>query len=178
TVPERLRMTFESLGPTFVKLGQLLGNRPDMIPESFIEEFKRLQDNVAPLPFEIIRAQVERELGGRLDDHFASFNPNPLASASIGQVHEAKLHTGEEVVIKVQRPDIDKIVKNDMSILTFLANMMEKYLPEVRMISPVQVVEEFSTALNYELDFIVEANTTMRVRENFKDYPRVVIPKV
>lgn len=178
TVPERLRMAFEELGPTFVKLGQLLSNRPDMVPESFIEEFKKLQDNVVPLSFEVVRAQVERELGGKLEDLFKSFNQAPLASASIGQVHEATLISGEEVVIKVQRPDIDKTIKADISVLRFLASMMEKYLPETRIISPVQMVEEFFAVLSYELDFIVEANTAMRVAENFRDWPRVVIPKI
>ncbi|MEW6055447.1 MAG: AarF/UbiB family protein [Bdellovibrionota bacterium] len=178
TIPERLRMAFESLGPTFVKLGQLLSNRPDMVPDAFIEEFKKLQDNVAPLPFDVIRAQVERELGGKLEEHFSSFNEIPLASASIGQVHEANLPSGEEVVVKVQRPDIEKSIKTDVSILRFLAGMVEKYLPELRVLSPVQMVEEFFAVLTYELDFVIEANTTMRVGENFRDNPRVIIPRV
>lgn len=178
TLPERLKLAFEELGPTFVKLGQVLSNRPDMIPETFIEEFAKLQDNVSPLPFEAIRNQIERELGGKLEDHYASFNEVPLASASIGQVHEAKLHSGEEVVVKVQRPEIDKIIRSDISILRFLASVMEKYLPETRVISPVQVVEEFFAVLSYELDFVVEANTTVKVGENFKDNPRLVVPKV
>jgi ubiquinone biosynthesis protein len=178
SVPERLRMAFESLGPTFVKLGQILSNRPDMIPEPFIEEFKKLQDNVAPLPFDQLRAHVEAELGGKLEDHYKLFNEVPLASASIGQVHEATLHTGEEVVVKIQRPEIDKLVQSDISILRFLATMMEKYLPETRIISPVQMVEEFFAVLSYELDFIIEANTTVRVAENFKDNHRIIVPLV
>ncbi len=182
TVPERLRMAFESLGPAFIKLGQLFGNRPDMIPEAFIEEFKKLQDHVAPLPFETIRLQIERELGGKLEDHYSFFNPNPLASASIGQVHEARLKNGgkdaEDVVVKVQRPDIEKIIKTDISILMFLANMVEKYIPELRLIRPTQVIEEFFVMLQYELDFIVEANTTQKVAENFRNHSKVVIPKV
>lgn len=178
TLPERLRMSFESLGPTFVKLGQLLSNRPDMIPDAFIEEFKKLQDNVSPISFESIRIVIEKELGGKLEDHFASFNSVPLASASIGQVHEAILRTGEEVVVKVQRPDIDRLIASDISILRFLASMMEKYLPETRIISPAQIVEEFFAILTYELDFIVEANTTRKIAENLKDNPLIVIPKV
>lgn len=178
TLAERLRMSFESLGPTFVKLGQLLSNRPDMIPDEFIEEFKKLQDHVAPLPFATIASQVERELGGKLADHFSSFNEQPLASASIGQVHEAVLKSGEAVVVKVQRPDIEATIKSDVSILGFLAGLMEKYLPETRIIGPVQVVDEFFRTLTYELDFIVEANTCVRVSENFRDNPRIVIPKI
>ncbi|MBI3555804.1 MAG: AarF/ABC1/UbiB kinase family protein [Deltaproteobacteria bacterium] len=178
TVPERLRMAFEALGPAFVKLGQLLSNRPDMLPDDFIEEFMKLQDKVEPLPFEVIQIQVEKELGGKLTDLFAMFSQQPLASASIGQVHEATLHTGEEVVVKVQRPDIDKTIRADVSILRFLATMMEKYLPETRVVSPVQMVEEFFAVLSYELDFVVEANTTMKVAENFRDNKRVVVPRV
>ncbi|MBI3542312.1 MAG: hypothetical protein HY075_03420, partial [Deltaproteobacteria bacterium] len=131
-----------------------------------------------PLPFDVIRAQVEKELGGKLEDHYAFFSPQPLASASIGQVHEARLQSGDEVVVKVQRPDIDRLVRADVSILRFLAGMMEKYLPEARIISPVQMVEEFFAVLNYELDFVVEANTTMRVAENFRSNTRLVIPRV
>ena len=178
TVPERLRMAMEALGPAFVKLGQLLSNRPDMVPEEFIEEFSKLQDKVEALPFEVIKVQVEKELGGKLTELFASFSHAPLASASIGQVHEATLHTGEEVVVKVQRPDIDKVIRADISILRFLATMMEKYLPETRVVSPVQMVEEFFAVLSYELDFVVEANTTTKVAENFRDNKRVVIPRV
>lgn len=178
TIPERLRTSFEQLGPTFVKLGQLLSNRPDMIPEPFIEEFKKLQDNVAPLPFEVIRAQIEKELGGKISDYFANIQSEPLASASIGQVHQARLLDGTDVVIKVQRPDIETVIKQDVSILSFLAAMMEKYLPETRFLSPTNIVEEFFRTLQYELDFVIEANTMNRFAENSKDNPLVVIPKV
>lgn len=178
TIPERLRMAFEQLGPTFVKLGQLLSNRPDMIPENFIEEFKKLQDNVAPLSFDVIKIQIEKELGGKAGDFFSHIDPVPLASASIGQVHAATLTDGTEVVLKVQRPDIENSIRQDISILSFLAAMMEKYLPETRFLSPSQIVEEFFRALQYELDFVVEANTMLRFSENAKDNPKVVIPKV
>ncbi len=178
TLPERLRMAFEHLGPTFVKLGQLLSNRPDMIPENFIDEFKKLQDNVAPLPFEAIRTQIEKELGGKISDFFSEIHAEPLASASIGQVHAAKLLDGSDVVVKVQRPDIDHTIKQDISILSFLAAMMEKYLPETKFLSPQQIVEEFSRALHYELDFVIEANTMIRFAENARGNSKVVIPKV
>ncbi len=178
TVPERLRKAFESLGPTFVKLGQLLSNRPDMIPENFVEEFKKLQDNVPPVEFSLMKKQIEAELGGLLENHFLKFNEQPLAAASIGQVYEATLLSGEDVVVKVQRPDIERIVKNDISILSFLADMMEKYLPETRIIGPKKIVEEFFKTLNFEIDFVVEANNMVRIAENFKDNPQVMIPKV
>lgn len=178
TIPERLKLVFEELGPTFVKFGQLLSNRPDLIPETFVEELKKLQDDVAPAPFEVMKAQIERELGGKIEDFFSTFNTAPLASASIGQVYEATLKSGEEVVVKVQRPDIGKIINNDISILSFLAESIEKYIPETRIISPVSFVEEFFTSLNYELDFFVEANNILKIGENLKGNDKVVIPKV
>ncbi|MGE4231800.1 MAG: ABC1 kinase family protein [Bacteriovoracia bacterium] len=178
SIPERLRSAFEELGPAFVKFGQLLSNRPDMIPESYIEEFKKLQDDVAPLPFSVIKKQVESQLGGEISKFFSFFKETPIASASIGQVHEAKLITGEEVVVKVQRPDIEKTIKNDISILTFLAGLMEKYIPETRIISPVTVVDEFFKALTFELDYVIEANNTTRIGENLKVFPNIIVPKV
>lgn len=178
SIPERLRIAFEALGPTFVKLGQLLANRPDMIPEPFIEEFEKLQDNVAALPFEKMKPLIERELNGKIEDYFSEFNSTPLASASIGQVYTAKLKSGEDVVIKVQRPHITKIIQSDVSILRFLAGLMEKYLPETQIIGPVQIVEEFFAILSQELDYKIEANNTLRVAQNFADDQRIVIPKV
>ncbi len=177
-VAERLRLAFEELGPTFVKLGQLLSNRPDMVPDNFIEEFKKLQDHVAPVSFADIKGVLEDELEGSLSQYFDNFSEAPLASASIGQVHTATLKTGEHVVVKVQRPNIDRVIRSDISVLRFLASMMEKYLPETQFISPTQVVEEFFAVLNYELDFIVEANTTIKVAENFKDNSKIKIPRI
>ena len=129
SLAERLRRSFEALGPTFVKLGQILANRPDMLPDEFIEEFKKLQDAVAPLPFSVIKEQVERELKGPLELNFAWFNEQALASASIAQVHEARLLTGEDVVVKVQRPGIGETIKADVDILMFLARLLERYIP-------------------------------------------------
>ncbi len=178
TIPIRLRAAFEELGPTFVKLGQLLSNRPDMLPDEYIEEFKKLQDNVSPLPYSVIAQVLEKELGGKVQDHFPWFNETPLASASIGQVHEARLATGEEVVVKVQRPDIENVIKSDISILTLLAGLMEKYLPETRIIGPKQIVEEFFRTLNFELNFFIEASAAIKVANNFLDNPRIKIPKI
>jgi ubiquinone biosynthesis protein len=178
SVPERLRLAFEELGPTFVKLGQLLSTRPDLLPENYIEEFIKLQDNVQPLPFEVVRAVVESELKKPLEEAFSSFSPVALAAASIGQVHEARLNSGENVVVKVQRPDIEKMIDTDISLLAFLATLLEKYIPESRVIRPKIIVEEFFKTLSYEIDFVVEANNMNKIAQNMISTPEIVIPKV
>lgn len=174
----RLRVAFEQLGPTFVKLGQLLATRPDLIPEPFVEELKKLQDNVRSLPVSEIRAQIERELGKPIADLFRSFDDAPLAAASIAQVHAATLHTGEDVVIKVQRPGIAKVINQDVALLEFLSKLLEKYVPETRIIGPTVVVDEFFRTLKQELDFNVEANNITRLTENLKTFTDIRIPKV
>ena len=176
--PVRLRLSFEELGPTFVKFGQLLSTRPDLVPEAFITEFVKLQDDVQPLPYDVVRVVVERELGKPIQQAYAEFNSTPLASASIGQVHDAVLLTGEKVVVKIQRPDIDKTIDTDVSLLAFLAGMMEKYIPETRIIGPKTIVEEFFRTLSYELDFVVEANNMSKIAANMASVPEIVIPKV
>ena len=178
TVPERLRQAFEELGPTFVKLGQLLSTRSDLLPDHFIEEFTKLQSDVQPLPFMLVRATVEAELNRKIEDAYSYFNPVPLAAASIAQVHEARLLTGEKVVVKVQRPEIEKQIENDISLLAFLAGLLEKYIPETRVIGPRVIVEEFFRTLSFELDFIIESNNIARISENMAEFPGVVIPKV
>jgi len=174
----RLREAFEELGPTFVKLGQVLSMRPDLVPESVVEELTKLQDHVHPLSYDLIRAQVETELGRSIDDAFASFDPEPLASASIGQVHLAKLKTGEEVVVKVLRPDIHRVIETDISLLSFLAEMFEKYFPELRVLNPRVFVEEFFKTLKHELDFKIEANNIAKISANLADFEDIRIPKV
>jgi len=178
STPERLRISFEELGPTFVKLGQLLSTRPDLLPESFIEEFIKLQDNVNPLPYEIVRDVVEKELGKTLAVAFASFDEKPLAAASIGQVHAATLHTGERVVVKVRRPEIRKIIETDVSLLAFLAGLLERYVPESRVANPKIIVDEFFRTLSQELDFIIEANNIQKIGENLAAIPEILVPKV
>ncbi len=177
-IPERLRQAFEELGPTFVKLGQLMSTRSDLFPDALIEEFTKLQDNVTPLSFEVVKAVVERELKKSLDQAFASFESKPLAAASIGQVHEATLKTGERVVVKIQRPEIERVIETDISLLAFLAGLLEKYVPETRVASPKVIVEEFFKTLAYEMDFIVEANNMNKIRGNMVPFPEIVIPKV
>lgn len=178
SAPERLRLAFEELGPTFVKLGQLLSSRPDLVPEAFVEEFTRLQDNVAPVPFEKIKAIIEQELGATIENVFASVDSKPLASASIAQVHEARLRSGEKVVLKVQRPEIEKIIDNDVSLLAFIARLLEKYVPETQAIGPTTIVDEFFRTLSFETDFFVEANNMSKIAQNMADIPEIVIPRV
>ncbi len=174
----RLRESFEELGPTFIKFGQLLSMRSDLLPEAFIEEMVKLQDNVQPLSYDVIKGVIEKELHQKIGDHFSFINSEPLAAASISQVHEAKLKTGESVVIKVQRPEIAKIIETDVSLLAFLATLAEKYIPELRVIGPKTIVDEFFRTLSYELNFYVEANNMAKISENLSSFPDIVIPKV
>ncbi len=178
TLPERVRLTFEELGPTFVKLGQVLSTRPDLIPQEYAEEFKKLQDRVPPVPFEIVKKTIESEFGRPHSEIYKTFNENPLAAASIAQVHEATLHDGTEVVVKVQRAGIDKLIDTDVSILFVIAGLLEKYIEEARVFNPVGIAQEFFKTLKKELDFIVEAGNMMKIRKNFQDRPHVIIPQV
>jgi ubiquinone biosynthesis protein len=178
SAPERLRMALEELGPTFIKLGQLLSSRSDLLPEPFVRELVKLQDRVSPLPFTVIRHTVERELNAPLSELFSSFAEEPLASASIGQVHEATLPDGTRVVVKVQRPGIDTLIKTDVSVLTGLAAAVERYLPETKVLAPVTCVEEFFQAMSLELDFVLEANNILKSRENLRGDPDVYLPQV
>jgi ubiquinone biosynthesis protein len=175
---ERLRLAFEELGPSFVKLGQVLSMRPDLIPESIIDELVKLQDRVNPLSREVIFEVLHRELGTRVETEFLSISETPLASASIGQVHEAVLKTGEKVVIKVLRPDIRKVIETDISLMTWLADLFEKYFPELRVLNPKVFVEEFFKTLQYELDFKIEANNIAKIAKNLEEFKDLVFPKV
>lgn len=175
---ERLRLAFEELGPTFVKLGQVLSMRPDLVPESVIEELTKLQDRVNPLTFETIQEVLNREWGAEGLAKFSDINPVPLASASIGQVHEATLKSGEKVVMKVLRPGIRAVIETDISLLTLVAEMFERYFPELRVFNPRVFVEEFFKALQYELDFKVEANNIEKIKRNSAEIEDLVFPKI
>lgn len=175
--PERIRAAFEELGPTFIKLGQLLSTRSDLLPQEYIDEFTKLQDNVNPLPFDVVKATIEAEFGKKIEDVYSWFDPNPLAAASIGQVHEARLSQGEKVVVKIQRPEIEKVIKNDISLLAFLAGLLEKYVPESKIFGPKVIVAEFFNTLSYELDYVVELNNLNKMSENMKSFPEIVIPQ-
>ncbi|MGE5575863.1 MAG: 2-polyprenylphenol 6-hydroxylase [Syntrophothermus sp.] len=174
---QRLRNALEELGPTFIKLGQLLSTRRDLLPPELVDDLEKLQDEVAPVPFAEIRAQVERELGAPVEELFASFVEEPLAAASIGQVHRAVLPGGEEVVVKVQRPGVEALVRTDLEILLDLARVAEDRF-ELGAARPVAVVEEFARSIRKELDYRTEAQNIERFRKNFAQSATVVIPGV
>jgi len=178
TIPERLRMAFGELGPSFIKLAQLLSSRPDLITPAYANEFKKLQDKVPPFPAEIAKKTVESELRIRLEDVFSDFEETPVAAASIAQVHNATLKDGKKVIVKVQRPDIKETIETDISILNTIARLMVKYIPESKLFNPEGIVEEFSKTVRKELDFIVESKNAQRFKKNFADYEGVCIPAV
>ena len=152
--------------------------RPDLIPELVVDELVKLQDQVNPLPFSVIEETLNRELGVKGLKQFQEISPIPLASASIGQVHEAILQTGEKVVIKVLRPDIKKTIETDISLMTMIADLLEKYFPELRVLNPKIFVEEFFKTLQYELDFKIEANNIEKIAKNSADLVDLVFPKI
>ncbi len=177
----RIRLVITDLGPSFIKLGQILSTRPDLIPPDIIVELKKLQDSVPPVTFAEVTAQVQAELGAPIDEVFVSFDPEPLASASIGQVHRAKLETPsgmKDVVVKVQRPNIKDIIERDIDLLYWLAKAVERSIPESRIYQPVKLVSEFDRAISAELDFGLEADHAGKFAKNFEGNPQIRFPFV
>jgi ubiquinone biosynthesis protein len=175
---ERMRLVLEELGPTFVKLGQLLSTRPDVIPLAFVHEFEKLQDDVPSFPFSEVTAQLIRELGGPVDAFFAEIDPEPLAAASIAQVHRARLTSGEDVVIKVRRPGIVELVESDISALMSLARLAERHIHGSEIYDPVAMVREFARTIRREMDFSREGHTIEKFRDNFAGTPWMYFPRV
>ncbi|HTZ18476.1 MAG TPA: AarF/UbiB family protein, partial [Dissulfurispiraceae bacterium] len=175
---ESLRKAFAELGPSFIKLAQILSSRADLITDRFANEFKKLQDEVPPFSVQEVRKIIEEELGMPLESCFLSFDETPMAAASIAQVHRARLRSGEDVVVKVQRPHISEDIESDIIIMTYLSRLLEKNVPESRFFNPSGIVEEFSKTVRKELDFTEEARNCARLRKNFDGYPGVHIPKV
>ncbi len=175
---ERLRQALEELGPTFVKLGQILSTRPDLIPPTYIDEFSKLQDNVPPFPYEDAANQIKMELGVEVEEVFANFDPNPIASASLAQVHKATLQNGAPVAVKIQRPGIKPLIESDIDLLYLIARLVENSIPELRLYSPRKVVREFERAITRELDFTIEAANAERFKRNFGLDPDLYFPKV
>ncbi len=175
---EAIRVSLESLGPIFVKFGQALSTRPDLIPEDIALELSKLQDNVPPFSSHLVVKTLEKTYQKPINQVFADFDIKPLASASIAQVHAATLSTGERVVIKVLRPNIKKIIQKDVQILFVLASWVEKYLPHGKRFKPVEVVNEFKHHLLDELDFNREAANAAQLRRNFNKSPLLYIPEI
>ena len=178
TLPEQARLVLEELGPTFIKLGQLLSTRPFLIPPEFIKELSQLQDKVTATSFESIRPLIEKELDGKLDDFFEEFDEECLGAASIAQVYRARTGEGSDVVVKVQRPGIGRIVDTDMAILEDLAHLLEKHVPESEQYDPVGIVEELSRTMNQELDFSTEARNIEQFANNFAGDPSIYVMRV
>ncbi len=178
TVAESLRLAFSELGPSFIKLAQLLSARPDLITASFANEFKKLQDKVPPFSSVEAKKIIEKEIRMPIERIFSGFDERPMAAASISQVHHATLRDGSDVIVKVQRPNIREQIESDINILVAIAQLLEKNIPESRFYNPVGIVEEFSKTIRKELDFTEEAKNCCRFRKNFEDNPDIYIPKV
>ncbi len=162
--PRRLRLVCEDLGPTFVKLGQLLSTRPDLLPEAYIQELSALRDDVRPFPFAEALVILTEELGRPPSEVFASIDPEPVASASISQVHRAVLPDGRVVALKIRRPGIEKTVQADLDILKNLSHLAERRLPFLAQYGPAAIAREFERTLKRELDLNIERRTMERCR--------------
>lgn len=174
----KLRFTLQSLGPTFIKLGQIASSRHDLIPKEIADELAKLQDDVAAFAYSDAVSIIEKELGMEVHDLFASLDPEPLATASIGQVHAATLFSGEEVVIKVQRPDIEKTIQTDLEILRDLARLVDDKIKWARTYHVRDMIEEFAYSLYNELNYIKEARNGERLQKLFSDDPFITIPSI
>lgn len=178
STPERIRIILEDLGPTFVKFGQILADRPDMINEPLRQEFKKLQSKAQPLSDEIAIGLIEKELRGPVSNYFEHFDPICIGSASIGQVYKATLKGGQEVIIKIQRPNIETKIKSDLYLMRYIARKLVKAYPGLAAIDIDGFVEEFGQIIMSEMDYFSEASNAQRFYDMFRDYPRCRIPKV
>lgn len=177
-LPERLRLALEELGPTAIKLGQMLASRGDLIPPAYVAELRKLQDDVPPASFEAIEDVIQHELGADLGDLFEEFEPTPRATASIGQVHFARLKGGQPVAVKIQRPGVAASVEIDLHLLLYAARRAERVLPWAAENHVQEFVHEFVRTLREELDFLIEAHNTERLKTNLKDDERVTVPAI
>ncbi len=174
----RVRMVLEELGPTFIKFGQLLSTRVDILPPDYIKELRRLQDQVPPFPFFQVKEVIEKELNCSLELLFEEFDETPLAAASIGQVHRALLPGGDSIVVKIQRPNIRNTIELDLAILTEIAFLIDKYTTLGKLYNFKSVVEEFKSVINNELNFLQEGRNAERLKKNFAQVNYVYIPDI
>ena len=174
--PERLRLMFQELGTTFIKFGQLLASRPDLVGERISEELSQLHDDNPPVSFEEIKEMIETQLGGNIEDLFEEFSENALATASIAQVHEAKLHTGERVAVKVQKANVEEIVETDLSIMKFIANESDRFNTSFKHLNLPAVLHEFDKSIHKEMDFDNELMNIRHLNDNFKYNDKIIVP--
>ncbi|MFA6268733.1 MAG: AarF/ABC1/UbiB kinase family protein [archaeon] len=174
---ERARMVLEDLGPTFVKFGQILSTRPDLVGEKLSQELSKLQDAVRPFTYEEVEQEIKLELGKPINEIFRSFEHTPLASASVAQVHKAITKKGKQVVVKVQRPGIEPIIKQDLQIMHYLAALAQRHNPAWEHYRLPEIVEEFERSISKELNFELEGKNIMRFAEMYKDDKNIIIPE-
>lgn len=178
TRAKRIRLALESLGVTFIKFGQVVSTRPDLVPRDVIRELSKLQERVPSFPSEIAIKIVERELEGSIDTLFAEFDHQPLAAGSLGQVHRARHHDGTELVVKIKRPDIDRVIEQDLSLMYELATMIERHFPDAEVFDPIGLVNQFSRTIRRELQFTREARSTDEFYRLFQDDATLYVPKI
>ena len=173
---DRLRLALEELGPVFVKFGQILSTRRDLLPDDMAESLKNLQDRVPPFPSDTARSIIESSLGAPVAELFQDFTPDPIASASVAQVHGATLPNGQKVVVKVLRPGIERVIRQDLALMYLMAGLLEKYWSEGRRLHPVEVVEDYDSTIHDELDLQREAANASQLRRNFDNSSLIYIP--
>jgi len=178
TAPERLRIVFEELGPTFVKLGQMMSTRPDLVGQNMADEFTKLQDDTLPFDYDSVKNIVESELGRPLNDIFKTFDEKQVAAASIGQVHRAVLCDGTLVAVKVQRPGIRDTVEKDLAIMHHLADLVNKRIPSLRVFNIPEIVDEFEKSIHKEMDYELEARSMINFQANFSGNEGIHVPTV
>ena len=174
----RVRLAIEKLGPIFIKFGQILSTRPDMLPEDIVIELAKLRDQVPPFPSKQAIAIIEKNFNANVNTVYKTFSETPLASASVAQVHSACLHSGEEVVVKIIRPNIQKAIKKDIQLLKLLAKLIQRYWSEGERLRPLEIVHEFETSLANELDLLREAANAAQLKRNFDHSNLLYIPTV
>ena len=174
----RLRLALEELGPVFVKFGQIISTRPDLLPEDIFEELVKLQDQVPPFPGSEAERIVTEALQAPLATHFRRFDREPIASASVAQVHIAELHDGTEVAVKVLRPGIETVIERDLELMYLIARLAHRYLEDGRRLRPTEVVDQFRRTIHHELDMRREAANASQLKANFADSNLLYVPKV
>jgi ubiquinone biosynthesis protein len=178
SIETRLRLALERLGPTFIKFGQVLSVRPDLIPKSYIRELEKLQDDVPPVPYETIEKLIKKEFGKSIPSLFSEFEKTPIASASISQVHKATLKNGKKVAVKIQRPDVKSMMETDIEIMFYVAKLLERHMPKLKDYNPVGIIDQFAKWTEKELDFKKEALNAKKFATNFADDKEIKIPEI